>query len=81
MHILEVDRTLENHIEKSMINSERVFILNYVGGSKMKKVLVIVIMMMLFSFGTITFGGDDKDTVKTNMLETGATMNIIEESW
>ncbi len=81
MHILEVDKTLENHMEKSMISSERVFILNYVGGSKMKKVLVIVIMMMLFSFGTITFGGDDKDTVKTNMLETGAMMNIIEESW
>jgi len=47
----------------------------------MKKVFVIVIMMMLFSFGTITFDGDDKDTVKTNMLETGAMMNIIEESW
>ena len=47
----------------------------------MKKVFVIVIMMMLFSFGTITFGEDDKDTVKTNMLETGAMMNIIEESW
>ena len=25
----------------------------------MKKVVVIVIMMMLFSLGTITFGGDD----------------------
>jgi len=47
----------------------------------MKKVLVIVIMVVMFSFGTITFGEDDKHTVKTNMLETGATMNIIEESW
>ena len=46
MHILEICKTLENHIEKGMINSERVFILNYIGGSKMKKVLVIVIMML-----------------------------------
>ncbi|MFA6997164.1 MAG: hypothetical protein WC181_07940 [Defluviitoga sp.] len=30
----------------------------------MKKVLVIVIMMLLLSVGTITFGGDDKNTVK-----------------
>jgi len=81
MRILEIIKTLENHIEKGMINSERVFILNDIGGSKMKKVLVIVIMMLLLSFGTITFGGDDKNTVKTNMLETGAMMNIIEESW
>ena len=34
MHILEICKTLENHIEKGMINSERVFILNYVGGQK-----------------------------------------------
>ncbi|PNR89071.1 hypothetical protein X925_04190 [Petrotoga sp. 9T1HF07.CasAA.8.2] len=47
----------------------------------MKKVLVIVIMMVMFSLGIITFGGDDKDAVKTNMLETGAMMNIIKESW
>ncbi|ABX31415.1 hypothetical protein Pmob_0690 [Petrotoga mobilis SJ95] len=81
MRILEVDKTLENHMEKSIINSEGRFILNYVGGSKMKKVLVIVIMMVMFSLGIITFGGDDKDAVKTNMLETGAMMNIIKESW
>ena len=29
----------------------------------MKKALVIVIMMVMFSFGTITFGEDDKDTI------------------
>jgi hypothetical protein len=34
MRVLEVDKTLENHMERSMINSERVFILNYVGGQK-----------------------------------------------
>ena len=46
----------------------------------MKKVFVIIIIV-LFLFGIVVFGEDDKDTVKTNMLETGAMMNIIEESW
>jgi len=34
MRVLEVGKTLENHIEKGMINSERMFNLNYMGSQK-----------------------------------------------
>ena len=37
MRILEIIKTLENHIEKGMINSERMFILNDIGGVKNEK--------------------------------------------
>ncbi|PNR96283.1 hypothetical protein [Petrotoga sp. 9PWA.NaAc.5.4] len=48
----------------------------------MKKIFVVFIVSLLLLGGIVVFAGeDDKDTVKTNMLETGAIMNIIEESW